>query len=142
MNQSRLPSSVAEIATVIGRERALYLISILPRCQTKKSTHVILYVPKTMRADHPLVRMMGFHDAERLRQAFGGEILQPATCADLYRPFRDAGIRRLADEGVPIRMIAQWFDVGERTVKNLLQEIPQEGIGVPGRETVRVVYKG
>lgn len=136
----RLPSSVQELAEVIGRERALFLVGMLPRCYMGDSRYsgavsarVILYIPKRMRVDHELVRMMGWDDAEKLRVAFGGEILCPATCADLYRPFRDQGIRRMAGEGVPMEIIAEWFGMGPRRVKDivaggLVQEIPQEGI--------------
>jgi hypothetical protein len=141
----RLPSSVQEIADVIGRERALYLVGRLPRylspdvrtretCKGGHSTRVIMYVPKRMTFDHELVRILGWNDAEKLRVAFGGEILKPAVCGDLYKPFRDAGIRRAwAAGGVTIELLAEWFSVNPKTIKNVLagieaSENPQEGI--------------
>lgn len=128
--QMRLPASVQEIAEVIGTERALYLVSQLPRCCFKdrrwpgaESPHVILYVPKAIKPDHLLVRILGWTDASRMVKAFGGEILQPATCAGLYRQFRDQAIVRLvAEEGASAAMAAEWFDVSERHVRNLLRD--------------------
>lgn len=47
-----LPRSVREIAEVIGREAAMYLIGQLPRCfagaDGKKANKVIMYVPKRL----------------------------------------------------------------------------------------------
>jgi len=150
----RLPASVQELADVIGRERALYLVSQLPRCivrdgryKAATASRVILYVPRRMAADHELVRILGWHDAEKLRQHFGGEILHPSLCMELYRPFRDAAIRRLVGEGVPQAMVAEWFDVNPRTVKNVMmgglvvEEIPQEGIEAANDNTAPVVNR-
>ena len=128
-----LPKSVQEIAAVIGTERALYLVGQLPRCYSKdsrypnaKAPHVILYVPKSLKPSHPLVRLLGWHDAQRLVDAFGGEILQPASCADVYRSFRDASIIRMAGEGMKPQAIAELLEVSDRHVRNLLRENPQE----------------
>lgn len=131
----KLPASVQEIADVIGTERALFLIGQLPRCYFRdtrwpdaKSGHVILYVPTVQRLgpDHELVRILGWQDAMKLARFFGGEILRPASCAGIYRSFRDENIMRIAREGTPVAMIAEWFGVSERHIKNLLRENPQE----------------
>lgn len=135
----KLPTSVQEIADVIGDERALFLIGRLPRCYTPGKTgsswdsgkrigaeRVIMYVPKRLDMDHQLVRIMGWADAQKLVNAFGGEILCPATCTSVYRPFRDENIVRIIQEGAPVPMVAAWFSVSERHVKNLIREIPQE----------------
>jgi hypothetical protein len=131
----KLPKSVQEIADVIGDELALYLVGQLPRCYARdprwpnaKSSHVILYVPTSERLtlDHELVRILGWNDAVKLCRAFGGEILQPAECAGIYRDFRDKNIWRLVMEGTPVGIVAEWFGVSERHVKNLMRENPQE----------------
>lgn len=125
-----LPESVAEIAEVIGREAALFLIGQLPTCYAGKAGHksnrVILYVPKTLKPDHRLVQILGWHDALKLARWFGGEILQPANCQDLYRKFRDAEITRMLSHGVKPARIAEMMNVSERHVRNLSREIPQE----------------
>lgn len=131
----RLPNSVQEIADVIGRERALLLIGKLPRCYTRdsrypgaKTTHIMLYVPKRLPPDHDLVKIIGWRDAFKLVQAFGGEFLYPAGCAAIYRDFRDSAILRLIrNDFMQVKMVADWFCVSERHVRNLLREIPQVG---------------
>lgn len=134
----KLPASVEEIAEVIGRERALYLVGQLPCCYVQdkrrregpnggKSRRVILYVPKTLKPDHYLVAILGWRDAQRMVDVFGGELLCPPTLRDVvYRPFRDAAIVELHQQGVAIGMLAEWFDMTERRVRQVL-EIPQEG---------------
>lgn len=128
----KLPRSVQEIAEVIGRERALYLIGQLPRCFAGKDGHKswrpMMYVPALRRLtpDHNLVAILGWKDAEKLCRHFGGEILQPGNCAEVYRPFRDRSIARMAAEGVPLKLVAAWFDVTDRHVRTVRREIPQE----------------
>lgn len=122
----QLPASVQEIASVIGTERALYLIGQLPRCYTKKSCHVILYVPKHLKPDHQLVRLLGWNDARRLVAEFGGEILQPANCAEIYRQFRDRSILQMLAGGSRPAAVAELMGVSDRHVRNLQRENAQE----------------
>lgn len=139
----RLPESAQELADVIGTERALFLIGQLPRSYRKRNgvqcgeSTVVLYVPKAIRPDHPLVQMIGWHDARRLVKAFGGEILKPATCSDVYRRFRDASIVHLAADGVKTPTIADWMQVSERHVRNVLREKPQEELSHANDNTSR-----
>jgi hypothetical protein len=122
-----LPESVQEIADVIGRERALYLISKLPRyCASDHGERVMLYVPRTLPLDHLLVKILGWNDASKLAAAFPGEILKPANCAYLHKNFRDAHIARLVNEGVSISMITEWFDLCERQVRNIVVKHQEE----------------
>ena len=123
---AELPRSVREIAEVIGVEPALYLVGQLPRCYSKKSCHVIMYVPKSLKPDHPLVITLGWHDAQRLVDVFGGEILQPASCADIYRQFRDRSILLMVDEGMKPADVAEMMEVSDRHVRNLVREKAQE----------------
>ena len=128
----RLPSSVQEIADVIGRETALFLIGQLPTCYAgndgKRSTRVILYVPKRLSPNHRLVRILGWHVAAQLVEGFGGEILQPANCQEVYRRFRDGEARRLIADGLSATHLAEVMAVSERHIRNIGKEIPQEGI--------------
>lgn len=146
-NYMQLPGVAQEIADVIGRERALYLIGQLPRAYSgskagpksggregttdKRSMQVIMYVPKVqrMRADHQLVRILGWHDAVKLCNAFGGEIMKPPTCAEIYRRFRDVSIVRLAGS-MSRAELQEVFGVTDRHLRNVLKEIPPEARGV------------
>lgn len=129
IGRRRLPASVQEIADVIGRERALYLIGRLPRCYPPSGggrEQVIMYVPKRLRPMHRLVQILGWRDAERLVEVFGGEILKPGNCRELYRNYRDDGILGAAEDGIPVTMIAAWFDVSTKHVRNVLRENEEE----------------
>lgn len=127
----KLPDSVQEIADVIGRREALFLIGKLPRCYSgsdgHKSTRVIMYVPKSLKANHPLVEILGWASANKLVRAFGGEILQPGNCYDVYRRFRDQSILTMIADGEKTASVAELMGVSERHVRNLLRaEKPQE----------------
>ncbi len=122
-----LPGCAQEIADVIGREKALYLIGQLPR-STSRSWRVVLYIPKRLPVDHDLVKLLGWEDADKLRRHFGGEILQPSNCQVVYRKARNANARRMAAEGMPINQIADILDVTPRQVRNVLAESPPEEI--------------
>jgi hypothetical protein len=125
-----LPASVREIADVIGRENALYLIGQLPYCLPKRDgeRRVILYVPKRLKPDHRLVQILGWERAAKLVDGFGGEILQPANCEGVYLKFRNAEIARMRRAGQSVQAIAQTMGVCDRLIIELTREIPQEEI--------------
>lgn len=126
----RLPESVQEIAEVIGRDAALYLIGQLPTCYAGTAGHrshrVILYVPKTLKPNHRLVEILGWNTALQLVKGFGGEILQPANCREIYAQFRDREIQRMLADGAKPAQVADLMGVSERHVRNLAREKPQE----------------
>ena len=117
--QPKLPQSVEEIAEVIGREKALYLIGQLPQSGSR-SWRVCLYVPKRLPVDHDLVRILGWHDARKLAYAFSGMILQPSNCRSIYRAYRDREILRLADEGMSVAEIASVVELSSYRVREIL----------------------
>lgn len=154
---ARLPDSAQEIADVIGRHAALYLIGQLPRVYggsgigkksggrtgttSKRSSRCVLYVPKRLMPKDMLVRLLGWQDASKLAQEFSGMLIQPANCAEIYRPHRDANIARLLREGLSVTMIAEWFSVSDRTVKNIAAEIPPHDLPTPGKENCSISSK-
>ena len=120
-----LPESVAEIAEVIGREKALHLIGSLPQSGSRP-WRVCVYVPKRLPADHQLVEILGWHDAKRLSWAFAGMILQPSNCRRLAIRTRNREIRAAANDGAAIPEIAHAFDLSPRQVREVInaQEEP------------------
>ncbi len=125
----RLPSSVQEIANVIGVDKALYLVGKLPRCYAgvpgKQSNRPILYVPKTLVPDSKLVSIIGWEDAAKLVHIFGGELLMPANCMELYQNFRIKTVLRMLREGGTPKQIAELLGISSGYVMQLKRTIPQ-----------------
>lgn len=126
-----LPPSTQEIADVIGREKALFLIGQLKPTPGRR-WRICLYVPRRMPLDHWLVRLLGYQDAEALRREFGGIILQPGSCSHLVREFRNREVRRMAAEGMSHAEIADAVGLSSRHVRNLLAESPPEETPLAG----------
>lgn len=124
-DQAALPPSVQEIADVIGRERALYLIGQLPQSGSR-AWRVCLYVPKRLKPDCQLVRILGWSDAVLMAREFGGMILQPSNCRFLAREFRDREVRRMAVAGMRPRDIAETVELTERQVRNIIAAMTPE----------------
>lgn len=144
----KLPGQAHEISEVIGRERALYLIGQLPRCLKTdkrypgaKSYEVILYVPhiKRLNAEHGLVRILGWNDAAKLCRFFGGELLKPPTCAEIYRRFRDDSIRSLVNDGMSAGDVACVMGVTVRHIRSLVREIPPEAIPAAANDNAGLI---
>lgn len=110
---------------MIGRDQALRLIGMLPSSGSR-AWRVCLYVPKRMSVDHPLVRILGYRDAERIRCHFGGEILQPSNCAYVPRLARDRSIRDLSREGASVSEVSEWIGLSEYRVLEILRGNPPE----------------
>lgn len=130
---ARLPRSAQEIADVIGRDATLRLIGKLPRCLMRDKRYpaatvqrVMLYVPASLPADHQLVRMIGYPAAKRLSDAFGGEILYPAACNEVYRAWRDKEIFRMAEEGLSAVQIADVVGLTDSRVYAMLRSVAAE----------------
>ena len=147
-----LTGSARELADVLGRDRALYLIGQLPRCRVRDtrytprpgsqgSQRVILYVPKQLKPDHALVRILCWDEAQRLVSAFGGEIICPPTLLGVvYLPFRDQGLVELHRLGVSPAMLADWFGITETRVRQVLDsQTPQEACKNANDNTTRLV---
>ena len=125
-----LPRSVQQIADVIGNDAALYLVNRLSRAYTKghPAGQPILYVPKSLSSDHPLTRILGLPDAQRIVQAFGGEILYPATCFEVLRQRRNHEVIGLVRQGWHVRDVARAFGLTVRQVRNLCADIGPEAL--------------
>ena len=114
-----LPESVAEIAEVIGREKALEFVGNLPQAG-KRPWRVCVYIPKTLPANHRLVELLGWHDAARMVSAFSGMILQPSNCRYLEREARWRRVLELAAEGAPEDEIADHIGLSVDRVREII----------------------
>ena len=88
----------------------------------KKSPKVILYVPKRLPPDHQLVEILGFPTAQKLVDAFGGEILYPANCRFVFDRHRNAAVRQMIDAGARLPVVACLFGITERHVRNITRK--------------------
>lgn len=142
----KLPSSVREIAEVIGHERALYLVGKLPRCHpaSRKAEAVVVYVPtlKRLKPDHILVQILGWQEATKMCRAFGGEVLQPGNCREIYRRFRDASIVQMRKAGVPVGVIAEWMDITPQAVRSLASKNLQMELPEPANDNAPILKRG
>ncbi|QKN87894.1 transcription regulator [Acinetobacter phage vB_AbaP_Alexa] len=122
----RLPKSVQEIADVIGREDALYLIGQLPRCPTpsRRGSEVLLYVPTLNRLtpDHRLVKILGYPLARKLSANCAG-LWKPANCNGIVRSFRNKSMAEFWESGHTIQDIAAIFETTPKYTKKILQDM-------------------
>lgn len=124
----RLPKSVQEIADVIGRDNALYLVGKLPRYKTPSrggGSQTILYVPTLQRLtpDHQLSGILGYPLARKLCVHFGGEILIPANCTSIVREFRNKSIIEFYESGMNFKEIADILDITPKYTKRILLDL-------------------
>lgn len=120
ISHETLPFRTRQVADVIGVERALYLVANWKRTKCsnpKQPERLCIYIPATLPVDHELVRVMGWNDAQKLVNAFRGEILHLSTCADVFKAWRNDAIVHLHKTGVPAKTIAQQFNISARTVE-------------------------
>ncbi|MEM5542919.1 hypothetical protein WNY61_09220 [Sulfitobacter sp. AS92] len=120
-----LPGVAGEIEEVLGRAQTVRLIMAM-RDATRRSWRVCFYVPKTLRIDHDLVRILGWNDARRLCHAFGGEILQTSNLNFIYRAFRTWAVHHLAAQ-YPPAVIADLLGIEASGVGKILKGKPPEG---------------
>lgn len=115
-----LQGDLRSIAEVMGRQQALYLISQCPRYKVagRQGAQVLLYVPKTKNFDisHHIVQSLGYHDAYKLSQHFGGELLVLSQCRHIILKVRNEGIKSLVNLGISKKEVAELFGVSQRTI--------------------------
>jgi hypothetical protein len=123
-----LPKSVREIAEVIGLKATIRLISQLPVYQRpdRKLPTVMMYVPKRLQPDHPLVEILGWDTALKLVRAFGGEILYPANCRHVFKQVRDDAMVRMVEMGARIEVVADLFGMTPRAVRGIVAKQEKE----------------
>lgn len=108
---------------MIGRDAAVLFVESLPP-RYGKPFEGCIYIPKSIRADHPLVARLGWENAIRMVRVFGGEMLKPSRCAGVRRAERDAAIISMSSSGVSTQCIAREFRISDRQVRNIVKEIP------------------
>lgn len=135
----RLPETLRDIAEVIGREAAVRLAERsrpitdagTPAATGSRPRRRVIYVPRRLTPDHPLVDLLGWHTALKLQRTHTNMIIEIPLCAELLRAYRDHCIAEMARCGETVGEVARWFDLHERSVRDILArdgvEIAPEG---------------
>ena len=119
MVTDKLPESVAEIAEVLGFDKALLFVASLPPSGSRPHRRCV-YIPTQLPVDHWMVRMLGWHDAMRMQRAFGGMILHPSNARFWHRDIRNARIRKMREDGLSLAGIAGELGLSVHRVREIL----------------------
>ncbi|WP_281545872.1 Mor transcription activator family protein [Grimontia sp. SpTr1] len=110
-------SVLHEIAEVIGAAAAVRLGQAMGGAR--------VYVPQTLKPDHPLVLILGRETAEKLSYYYGGDTFDVPSKV-LYRHVRDALIRDAyhsmpPGEGNRADILAREYGISRRHVMNIVR---------------------
>jgi hypothetical protein len=111
-----LPDSVTPVAEVIGVDAAMKLVRNWPRTNATSTTkgRVVIYVPITLAAEHPLIGIIGEVNAQKLVERFRGELLFLASCASIVAKQRDRAILDAIEMGATTETAARVLGVSLR----------------------------
>ena len=126
--QLPLDGVFGEVAEFIGADAAVTLVNSM-RPSTSRSWRVCFYVPKRLKVDHSLARIIGWRDANCLSRSFGGEILQTSNLRMHEREWRSISIFALhLRSNASVHRIAEELGVDRTTVAKTLSGKPPEGL--------------
>lgn len=111
IDQSLLPGILLEISELIGMAATLKLVA--------KYGGVRLYVPKEIKEDHPLIKLVGICNAIALSDTYGGETLEIARAEAAIREIRDTEIRNQWP-ALSQRQLALKYNTTERNIRLIL----------------------
>lgn len=120
-----LPDTLEDVAEVIGRENALRLSEGLPSTG-QRPWRKMLYVPRRMRSDHPVMQLIGKDAAEALSQSHTNMIIEIPVCQEIQRAYRDHVIAYLRQQGLSRTDVARLAGVSIGLVVSNLLDAPEE----------------
>lgn len=86
-----------------------------------------LDIPEPLKPSHYLVKILGRNDALKLAYKLGGGRSHSVNCMPVgYLEFRNEGIIRDTLLGLPIKETARLYNIGERHIRDLMRETPQD----------------
>lgn len=110
--RQELPDSLAEIADVVGLEGALKLVE---QCGGTR-----IFIPRKVGVQHQLANLLGFEQARRMSQHFGGETISIVRAAAALRKRRNLEIISRYDGGEGVRVLARAYQLTERHIYAIL----------------------
>jgi Mor family transcriptional regulator len=114
ISETEFPESLTDIKDVIGYEGA---ITLLNKCAGTR-----LFIPKNMKAQHKLSKLLGLEKANLMSGHFGGETISIARAAKARRAVRNKEIIRRYDAGERVPDIAQDVELTERQIYSILSQ--------------------
>lgn len=105
-----LPEKISEISAVIGLDAALKLAAAWPGIR--------LFIPKQIKADHPIAVAIGFKAARELSQIYGGESITPPICQRYHRAAMKAQIMSEYRNGASASELARKYGVHQFSIYN------------------------
>ncbi len=112
--EAEFPESLSDIKDVIGYEGAM---TLLDNCAGTR-----LFIPKNMKAQHKLSKLLGLEQANLMSRHFGGETISIVRAAKAKRAARNREIVHLYDSGMRVPDIARRMELTERQVYTILNQ--------------------
>lgn len=89
------------------------------------------YVPKTVKAEHPLVALLGVSAAEKLTKEWGGKMLSIPRLQQYSTWTTRQRIGEMLQAGVPTQHVAVHLGISERRVQQICRELEVAGLIPP-----------
>ena len=112
LSESEFPESLTEIKDIIGYQGAMTILS--------KYSGIRLFIPKNMKSDHKLAKLLGLEQANLMSRHFGGETISIVRAVRAKRAVRNKEIIRRYDAGEKVPDIAQDVELTERQIYVIL----------------------
>lgn len=126
-----LSKSIADLASVVGRSKALILAghccSIRNNVRQKRGDNYgndCLYIPteRNLSEDHLLAKLIGIYSARKLSRFNGGILLHISGCRSIYINYRNEQIALMSDQGTDRKVIARLLGLTDRHVYSIIKQ--------------------
>lgn len=113
LDTSLLPGILRELCELIGIQPTMTLV--------EEYGGVRLYVPQKLNDEHPLVKLIGWQNAQKIVDLRGGETLEIPKAEAVMRQARNIEIRSLYP-ALSQRQLALKYNTTERNIRLILGE--------------------
>jgi hypothetical protein len=127
-DNSDLCRNTALFAEIIGRGEAIWLVQQYLKWDRRgaRGKSSSIYIPKKLKAGHPLIEHIGQENAAKLVRAFGEENFKVSSSPKPIRRKRNSAIRRWWEDGATIGEIAEGFELTPRQIRNITRKFAED----------------
>lgn len=111
LDPQRLPQCTRLLVELIGLKTTLKLLA--------RHGGKSFYIPKHLHDDSPLLDCIGFNQAQKLSQYYGGETLDLPKVDTIKRQFRDMAIAKASACGVSRSELVARYGLSRRQIGNI-----------------------